>query len=224
MTALPNPETVFQAVFIPKQRPAPAEVSAEMTVFIATYPPLGQISHTQSSDVVFTAVLEIPQNLAAEPWQIVLWHSGNDGEEWAEAVFNPGEHRVQSRILNENSEVLRRLHFTTSALPVDSSMSFTVKFRQGPNHPWRWIREEMGLGDGMIVSNSVPIEEGDSEDLPDLIQNLNPSLSWKSHPSQCPNTRLWSVDANVDAAKDSPGERSTFANLPLGVPWGSFRK
>lgn len=193
-----------------------------MIAFIATYPPLEQISQIQSSDVVFTAVLEIPHNLAAEPWQLVLWHSGKYGEEWVEAAFRLGERGMQSRILHEDSEALTRLYFTTAALRVGSSMSFTVKFRQGPNHPWRWIREEQGLSDGIVISNSVPVEEGDSGDLPDLIHNLNPDLDWKSRMSQCPNTRLWSVEAAVDAAGDSPDEASAFTNVPLGIPWGSF--
>jgi hypothetical protein len=98
-------------------------------------------------------------------------------------------------------------------------LNFTVKFRQGPDHEWLWIHKELGVEDGIVVVEKKPTAEGDSDDLPDLIQDLNPDLKWKSHASQSPATRLWSIESGIDAAKE---HESTYADVPLGVPWGQY--
>ncbi|EGO53119.1 hypothetical protein NEUTE1DRAFT_92118 [Neurospora tetrasperma FGSC 2508] len=101
-----------------------------------------------------------------------------------------------------------------------STLNFTAKFRQGPDHDWRWVRNEQGLGDGYIVVDVGAPEGSDDEDLPDLIHGLNPSLKWSPHLSQCPGTRLWTIEVPVDGAQDD--DNSTFTHVPLGIPWGGF--
>jgi hypothetical protein len=214
-------EAVFQAVFIPKQRSKPEAVPEEMIVSIAMYPPPEQVSQLKGPDVTFTALLEVPRQLAAEPWELALWHSSADGEDggWVETKFSRVEKGLGDGELYGSSGEVKRLYFTTGSVPVRPSVSFTVKFRQGLDHEWRWIRDEKGMGDGVvIVDGSADKKE---EDLPDLIRQLNPELKWRSHMSQCPNTQLWSIQAPVPGAT---GETSAFADLPLGIPWGGFTR
>jgi hypothetical protein len=190
-----------------------------MSASVATYPPLGQVTQLQGPDVAFHAVLEVPSELASEQWQLALWYSNGDGAEWAEAEFTPTQRDARPTDLHEPIGMTARLYFTAK-LTVHFSMTFTVKFRQrASDEEWRWVRNEQGSDDGIVVIDQKPTREDDREDLPDLIRDLNPDLKWKSHMSQSPGTRLWSIEAGVDGAKE---DESTFAEVPLGVPWGGF--
>lgn len=191
-----------------------------MATVIATYPPVGQVTRLSGSDLTFHAVLETPRELAAEPWQLALYHSSNEGGEWTEVAFLPGSPDVGPSELHEASDATTRLYFSAK-LALQSQLNFTVKSRQGPDHEWRWIRTEQGVEDGLVVVDKKATAEGDSDDLPDLIRDLNPDLRWKAEQSQSPGTRLWSIDATVDAAKE---HESTYADVPLGVPWGGFSR
>ncbi len=75
------------------------------------------------------------------------------------------------------------------------------------------------MGDGVVVINDSLDKKDTHSKLPDLIRGLNPDFKWKSLTSQSPSTRLWSIEAPVDAAQ---GEESRVVDLPLGVPWGGF--
>ncbi|KAK4152541.1 glycoside hydrolase [Chaetomidium leptoderma] len=193
-----------------------------MTTFIATYPPLGQVTtQLQDTNVPFYAVLEVPRELATAPWQLALWHSNNNGWEWAEVEFTPTPDAPDARPteLHEASGAKARLYFTAK-LAVRSSVTFTVKFRQGTgDEEWRWVQAEQGSDDGVVVVDQRPTRDNDPEDLPDLIQELNPDLKWRGHMSQSPGTRLWSIEAGVGGATD---EESAYAEVPLGIPWGRF--
>lgn len=190
-----------------------------MTPVVVTYPPLEQVTQLQDSNVAVHAVLEIPRELAAEQWELALWHSDGNGGEWAEAEFMPDPPENRPTDLHEANETTARRYFTANVV-VNSSLTFTVKFRQGPgDDTWRWVRNEQGSDDGVVVVNQKPTRDGDHTDLPDLIQELNSDLKWRSHMSQAPGTRLWSVEAGVDGAQE---DESAYADVPLGVPWGRF--
>ncbi len=75
------------------------------------------------------------------------------------------------------------------------------------------------MGDGTIIIDGKPALELTSDNLADLIRDLNPNVKWKAQMSQCPGTRLWSVEASVPGVKD---DISTELDIPLGVPWGGF--
>ncbi|KHE89986.1 glycoside hydrolase family 36 protein [Neurospora crassa] len=194
-----------------------------MSPFVVTYPPLEQITQLKDTSVTFHAVLEVPKTLAPGSWQLALWHSTGsyNGRKasWVETPFAPSGQSDFPSTLHDPADQLMRLHFTVN-LTVQSTLNFTIKFRQGPDHDWRWVRNEQGLGDGYIVVDVGAPEGSDDEDLPDLIHGLNPSLKWSSHLSQCPGTRLWTIEVPVDGAKDD--DNSTFSHVPLGIPWGGF--
>lgn len=190
-----------------------------MTAFIATYPPLGQVTQLQDGNVTFHVVLEVPSELKTEPWQLALWYRNGDGSEWIEEECTPSQSDAQPTDLHQPAGTTERLYFTTKLI-VHSSLTFTVKFRERIGEGgWRWIRDEQHSDDGVVVINQKPTQDGDPEELPDLIQNLNPELKWKSHMSQAPRTRLWSIEAGVERAKE---DESTFHQTPIGIPWGRF--
>jgi len=198
-----------------------------MSVFIATYPPLEQVTHVKAYEIKFHAALEVPKHLATEPWQLALWYSrsitSTNKPEWVEATFVPTVQGDDPTTLYwPNNEGLTRLYFTVTVPSLESSsLDFTIKFRQSSALHWKWIRDEQGLADGVVtIDDDKPIQRSDIDgDLPGLIHNLNPDLKWKSHMSQCPGTRLWSIEVPVGGVQD---DKSAFATLPLGVPWRQF--
>jgi hypothetical protein len=186
---------------------------------IATYPPLGQVTLLKDPTVAIHAVFEVPPELASEAWELCLWYSNGDGREWAATEFTPDTPDVRPTDFHKANRTRTRLYFTAK-LAVDSFLVFTVKYRQrAGEHEWCWVRNEQGSDDGIVVVEQKPTREGDPEDLPDLIQDLNPNLKWHSHMSQSPGTRLWSIEARVDAAKE---DESAVVDIPLGIPWGRF--
>ncbi|KAL2180522.1 glycoside hydrolase family 36 protein [Thermothelomyces heterothallicus CBS 202.75] len=188
-----------------------------MSAFIVTYPPLGQVTQLQNSELTIHTVLEVPPGSPTENWQLALWYSNGDQEEWEEAALVPSIHDARPTELHESIGAAARLFFTTRVV-VRSSLTFTIKFRQGTDgQEWKWVRSEQGSGDAVVIINQKPTREDDPEDLPDLIRDLNPELEWKRHMSQSPGTRLWTVEAPVHGAKE---DESAFVEVPLGIPWG----
>lgn len=205
---------VFQAVYIPKQKPAPAAVTEHMKVTLQSYPPLAQVTPVESGDVALTAVLEVAELHGEEPWEVGVWHSV-DGSEWSHIDLFPMEDSQAPKTLQLQPEHTSRFYFVT-ALSFTNSIQFTLKFRHGQHEDWRWIRDEQGLDDGTIVTTPMSIM---STKLSDLIPDLNPQWSVSSCLSQSPGTTVWALETPVPPAK---GEESTFKDMTIGVPWGSF--
>lgn len=188
-----------------------------MSTFIVTYPPLGQVTQLQDPELTIHAIVEIPPEVTTEDWHLALWYSNGDREEWKDAVFVPSTDDIRPTEVHGPVRAVARLYFTTR-LVVRSSLIFTVKFRQGNDgQEWKWVRNEQDSGDAIVIVNRKPTREDDPEDLPDLIGDLNPELVWKHRISQSPGTRLWTVEAQVHGAQE---DESTFAEVPLGIPWG----
>ncbi|TQN68528.1 putative galactinol--sucrose galactosyltransferase 6, partial [Colletotrichum shisoi] len=208
---------VFQAVFISKQKPAPEPIAQKMKALIQSYPPLGQYTQVSNGRLTVTAVLEIPASRANEPWEVALWHSSDEAG-WVETVL--------TRVLDENAPTtlqtvpdhVRRLFYSAS-VAFNKSLQFTLKFRHSNGEPWRWTRDELGVGDGTVVLNAKPVSESVSKRFDDIVPDLNPAWEVKSLMSQCPGTRLWSLKAAVDGIE---GDVSQLADFSLGVPWGGF--
>ncbi|KAF7328418.1 Raffinose synthase Sip1 [Mycena venus] len=188
--------------------------------YIAAHPPMSQVSQLKNADVKFDAMLEVPKSLEREPWQLALWHSdpqGGDGE-WVESAFGPTGRGEEPLLLQPAGDHLAKLYFTAH-VTVQSFLAFTIKFRQRPDHEWRWIRDEQGMSDGVVIVDGAPVLKQTSDNLADLIQGLNPDIKWKPQVSQSPGTRLWSMEVPVDGAEN---DTSGTADLPLGIPWGGF--
>ncbi|GKT64585.1 raffinose synthase Sip1 [Colletotrichum tofieldiae] len=208
---------VFQAVFISKQKPAPEPIVDAMKAIIQSYPPLGQYTQASTGRLTVTAVLEIPTPRASEPWEVTIWHS-SDGAEWAETALARVPDENAPTTLQTVPDHVRRL-FYSAPVAFNKSFQFTLKFRHSDSEPWRWTRDELGVGDATVVLNAKPVLESVSERFDDLVPGLNPAWEVKSLMSQCPGTRLWSLKAAIDGVE---GDESKLANIPLGVPWGGF--
>lgn len=207
----------FQAVFLPKQKPAPETILDTMKAIIQTYPPLGQLTQVKDGRLALTAVLEIPASRADEPWQVALWQS-TDGSDWAETPLTRIPDAEGPTTLQAVPDHVRRI-FYRATVSLSKSLHFTLKFRHAETESWRWTRDELGVGDGTVIVSRKPVLESVSERLEDIIIGLNPAWKVKSLMSQCPGTRLWSLDGTVDPV-DS--DESKISNISLGLPWGSF--
>jgi hypothetical protein len=208
---------VFQAIYIARQKPAPPPVAEDMRVVLQSFPPLGKVSSVQGNDIILTAVLEIPKSRANEPWEVSLWHSVN-GSDWKDLKFVPSKGGPTPQTLQTLDDLMSRFYFSSS-FSFDTSVQFTLKFRHSPDVDWRWIRDEQGLNDGLIVNASPEVS---FSNLSDLIPDLS-SHDWtiKSCLSQSPGTSLWSLESVIPPAN---GNDSTYKDITIGTPWGSFSR
>ena len=204
---------------IPKQKAPPASDDPSMKAYICTYPPLGQVTQIDKNTTMFTALLEVDESRASDPWQLSLWHS--EGKQWQEVPMDPlrsiEAHPTSLQASKSPSEsVLTRLYFTTP-LAIHLPTNFTIKFRGGADQSWKWVKDHQGTEDGIVMLKSVTSQDALSSELGDYVQGLNPALKSKNYRSQSPGTTLWSVEASVEAAVS---ERSKIANIKFGLPWG----
>jgi hypothetical protein len=113
---------------------------------------------------------------------------------------------------------MSRFYFSSS-VSFDVSLQFTLKFRHSSDVEWRWIRDEQGLNDGLVVNTPVGPS---SNNLSNLIPDIN-SKDWtiKSHLSQSPRTSLWSLEAAIASANQ---DDSTYRDISIGTPFGTFAR
>ena len=209
---------VFLVQYIPKQKGPPPPDAASMKAYISTYPPMGQVTQTDESTSLFTALLEVDESRAADPWQVSLWHS--EGHEWMECPMDPvksaSSHPTSLQTSTAFGSTLHRLYFTTP-LAIHLPTNFTIKFRDGSDQSWKWVKDHQGTQDGVVMLKSITSQDAISSNLGDYIQGLNPILDSKNYRSQSPGTTLWSVEAPIEAAD---GEKSNIKDINFGLPWG----
>lgn len=197
---------------VPKQKHAVEPMGAAVSVF----PPLGQVTQVQSETVHVTALLQVPTEEAEKQWEVELWHSSGSDDAWTGTPLTPTEKTPSTLQGVDNTK--SRFWFSGQVL-VSSPLNFTVKFRSSPGEDWRWARDEQGMGDGTIVVNSNPTASALPDDFESILKGYDSSITVKSVQSQSPGTRLWTLEAQAEAAKD---DASTFTDVNLGVPWGGF--
>ncbi|KND91250.1 putative galactinol--sucrose galactosyltransferase 6 [Tolypocladium ophioglossoides CBS 100239] len=201
----------FKEIYISKQRSAPPPVPEDMKVQLQSYPPLGQATPVESGDTTLTAVLEIPQDREQESWEVALWAS-LDGAEWIESILSRIDVGLEPQTLQAVPNSVSKLYFACS-LCFATSVQFTLKFRHEKDEPWRWIRDEQGLNDGVIVATSPPLT---SDMLQDLIPDLDGEWKVSSRMSQSSQTQLWTLEVTIPPAD---GDTSTFKDIEIGTPW-----
>lgn len=215
---------VFQAAYIPKQKPPTPANHPSMKAYISTFPSLGQITEIDRNTTLFTALLEVDASRVHLPWEVSLWHSDEEpGAQWKEVPLEPSkDSSAQPVSLQNKPNGLVRLYFTTP-LAIHVPTSFTVKFRDDPKSSWNWAREAdvQGIQDGVVLLKSLTSQEDISSDLGDYVEGLNPILKSKNYRSQSPGTTLWAVEAPIEAAD---GETSNIKDIPFGLPWGKDPK
>ncbi|KAL4730222.1 hypothetical protein ACLX1H_002254 [Fusarium chlamydosporum] len=208
---------VFQKIYVAKQKPPPLPVSENMKVVLQSFPPLGQVTSVRGKEVTLTTVLEIPKSRANESWDVLAWHSVDDSD-WKDTQLSSVPDVSAPQTLQTLDDSMSRFYFSSS-VSFEASFQFTLKFRHNPDAEWRWIRDEQGLNDGLIVNASAGAS---SNNLSDLIPDIN-SKDWtiKSHLSQSPRTSLWSLEAGIPPAD---GDDSSYKDITIGTPWGTFAR
>jgi hypothetical protein len=214
-----NGNEVFQAQYIPKQKGPVAPDHSSMKAYISTYPALSQVNLIEKTTTVFTALLEVDEARKSDPWQVSLWHA--EGTEWREVPMEPLKNAAAHPIALRNpmstfGRPLTKLYFTTP-LAIHLPTAFTIKFRGNPEQSWKWVKDHQGTLDGTVILKTITSQDAISSNLEHYIEGLNPVLKAKNYRSQSPGTTLWSVETSVDAAD---GEKSTFTNIKVGLPWG----
>jgi len=211
---------VFQAQYIPIQKGPPVAAHPSMKAYISTYPALGQVTVIEKTTKLFTALLEIDEGRASDPWQVSLWHS--DGKEWREVPMEPltkvaAQPVALQAVRDSFGHPLTRLYFTTP-LAIHLPTNFTIKFRGSPDQSWKWVKDHQGTLDGTVILKTVTSQDALSSNLGDYFEGLNPELTYKNYRSQSPGTTLWSVEASVNPAD---GAKSTLEDIKFGLPWGA---
>jgi len=210
----------YEALHIARQNPPPDPAPEIMKANVASYPPLGQVTVVTNRTLHFRAVLEVPLALAQEPWEVSLWQS-TDNSEWSEVRLSVMTNVSIAGPLQDHPFLFRWIYFN-GVLSVSNTCSFTVKFRSNETEAWRWIRDEVGMGDGtVVVRPEGAVASSLSTELADLIKDLNPVWDVQRRNSQAPGTRLWSLQKTLGAAE---GENSCHEDLAIGIPWGGFSR
>ncbi|KAI1129240.1 raffinose synthase Sip1 [Nemania abortiva] len=187
-----------------------------MVARLYTFPPLGRVSQLKGEIISFSVVLDPADHDAEKPWEVCLWHSSGE-QPWEETLLAPAS-RPDSPTFLSLGDLSPKHIFYSATLPVLSSLRFTFKYRSSPTQPWTWARDELGVGDGLVIMSTAG-QRPQSDDLSDIIQGLNPELKVKSIASQAPRTQLWTIEAAVAPADN---DASTYTDVELGIPWGGF--
>lgn len=203
-----------QPTYIATQSLASSSILEEAEAGLQCYPPLGQVTPVESNEIALTAVLEVPSSAGQTPWEVSIWHSVDEAE-WSEAGLYPVDVEQQPLDLQVQSDTTSRIYFAIP-LSFQKSVRFTLKFRQEGSDTWRWARDEQGLSDGLVVTTAAAVE---SEKLTDLISDLDKQWHVSARMSQAPRSRLWSLENTIAAAD---GDLSSFKDISIGTPWGSF--
>ncbi|KAI1209196.1 glycoside hydrolase family 36 protein [Annulohypoxylon truncatum] len=186
-----------------------------MAVNISSYPPFGQVTQLKDEDFQFIALLEVDNDLADDPWEVAVWHSSTDGD-WKETSLSPTPTSHSPVLFQEPKPSYAQLCFS-APFSISSSMNFTLKFRNSHDQPWRWSREILEATDGVVLINPTDSLAAMSTSLSDIIHGLNPKLRVNTAASQTLNTQLWTLQASVSSSED---DRSTHAEMDIGIPWG----
>ncbi|KAH7320163.1 raffinose synthase Sip1 [Stachybotrys elegans] len=183
-----------------------------VTAQIQSYPPLGEVTPIPGSSATFTIVLIVPEFSGKQRWEVALWKSVDEGE-WSEVIAASVAEDKAPVDLGSPSSSPRRHNFT-AAVFFKAAIKFTLKFRPAGDSAWRWVRDELGLGDGLVISPPAP----EYPPLAELIADLNPLWKVSKCASESPRTSLWSIEAKAaPAVDDKPG----ITDLEIGTPWGS---
>lgn len=208
-----------------------------MKAILTSHPPLGQVTTTTNPECTFTVCLEVDASRASQDWEVSLWYADSTAEHSESANHSWEQHEMRliesSKDLEENDLPIylqaaenndsARLFFRAE-IAVVKSLSFTIRFKSGPDHaiqPWKWVRDLQGTLDGMVVLKSKTDAALLSTDLTNYIKHLNPALSIKSQRSESPGTLLWSIEAPVKAARN---DESMEEETAFGRPWGTYSR
>lgn len=215
----------YNSMYIPAQKPPTPPPKDGIMLNIASYPPLGQVTvfPTSSKSIDFTVLLEVNQQKANLDWETSISYLTPQGT-WDELLLDQVKEDKclvcvlpSLQVKDEKMSVL----FFAGTLPIapGATPSFTVKFRNATNQPWRCVRDHQGREDGAVIFQPLSHLDDASNDLGDYIKNLNQVFKVNSVISQSPGTLVWDLTYTVKPAGE---EESSIENVTLGMPWGGY--
>lgn len=184
---------------------------------LQSYPPLGQVTTITGGNIELTVALDSQarqKHSSDQLWRVALWYS-SDGEPWTHLDLEPLQKHLNPS-LTQSWDSSTSLYYFSASLVVTNSCRFTITFRCGDEEPWKWVHDETGLDDGLII---VTDASAASDDLLTRIPDLDETWTRRSLMSQSPRSRLWILEHAVSpASKDT----STTWACRIGSPWGSY--
>lgn len=211
----------FAKLFIPPQKPPQPSsllLPPDMARELISYPAVGLATQCADHVVPFVAALEVDRSQSDKPWQVSVWGSIDDGP-WSETVLGAPDQSSEPWIHNmQGGAASTIMLYFEGKFTVGKTMSFTLRYRCGDTE-WKWIKDEKGRDDGVVVINKGSTRDGIDIKLESTIEHLNTSLAAHSELSETPNTRVWSIRAPVGPSQE---DKSCFADHDLGLPWGGF--
>lgn len=147
----------------------------------------------------------------------------NTQGDWAGVPFGKGDDEdvVSNAIVAETKRPtnLKRQFFRLKLLsrPEDQEVvSFTIRFRGGPEESWKWMRDQTSLPDGHLCYQRL--QPKDTE-LSHYFKNFNKELKVHNEASQNA-AGVYTVSTLIDGAK---GEDSAYREVKMGVVAGFVR-
>ncbi|KAF2402720.1 glycoside hydrolase [Trichodelitschia bisporula] len=193
--------------------PQPANMYAKLT----SNPPLdvATVVAPDAGSIPFAVVLETDVASGAE-WQVALWHNLGGVDNWASTELVPAGEAAE--LLEVHQLAAPHLHRRVFILdfPVSEATNpaaaFTYKFRPRTDGDWKWAKDTLGLGDGLLYLQPALFSE---HPLSYYIAGLSEAWAVQGENADTPDTQLWSLTAPLAPAN---GDDSAWAKTVLGVP------
>ncbi|KAF2102437.1 glycoside hydrolase [Rhizodiscina lignyota] len=190
---------------------------------VLCHPPLGQATAVPagSPSVTFTVFVETNASPTRE-LEVQLWHNIGTSQDWEGTSFAELEDPSDLVFIEAEPKAgVRRQCFRLEleGKPQDKDLvSFTIRFRSGPNEPWKWIRDQSSVTDGQLCYQKLN-SQGPERELADYFKNFNTEITVQKEKPQN-KAGVYSLLTRIDAAE---GEESGYTSYRLGIPAGFSR-
>ncbi|KAK3711661.1 hypothetical protein LTR37_009437 [Vermiconidia calcicola] len=213
---------------LPPEQAGPStqsEVDDDMDdVRVSCWPPLGQ-SYTVPKGqrkVNFTVLLQTAQAVQAE---VCSWH---DCTKMLDLKLNPSPEIESTPHFNRSGGPNdATAHYFTASLERLSrhghTVSFTLRFRTGPDRPWRWMKRLTGVDHGKIhfLATGDFMENTSNYPLSCYFSHTSPDIKIKSEDAETSHTQLYSITCPIAPAKgkDSGYQHHRLGKIKYGEKW-----
>ncbi|KAL2870887.1 putative raffinose synthase protein Sip1 [Aspergillus lucknowensis] len=188
-----------------------------MSVRVASYPPLGQVTRLKSKKINFTVILE---SESEQDWEVQVWHSIGSPEWIALSLQRQPPSSVPLLSAGQPQDLTVRFVFSEEIfLPHPDTTEFTIRYRENSASEWKQLNEEQGVRNGVLVSTAPDLTANlirtPAEDFGKYFDSLSSYIEVNVRKSEAPGAALWQLSGSVDPARDG---HSGIVTFPLGVP------
>lgn len=190
-----------------------------MGASLSCSPPLGQttVIGSKRSSVQFTVLLD---SSSGDRPQVSVWHNHKGENDWSELPMTPAEESsIDNGLIVEGQTAQgSRRHWYQATLDgiVDHSVSFTLKYRTGPQAQWQWIKNTTGAPDGQLhYQTNLDLSNSSTVKLDNLFSDMSSDIQASQVEAETTHTTLYSLTSSVKPAK---GEDSGYQHHRLGMP------